>query len=412
MTHRRPGPAHRAPAPRALRALAAPLLAAVFLGTPLPTAPAASAVGHAAPSVASVAADVAPAPDPAQTVQWGVRPGDTAHGIDRPNFAYELAPGGSLSDSIVVSNHGDAPLTLGVYAADGFLTDDGTLDLLPAGEESTALGSWIVLDGASVVIGPQEQVEVPFTVTVPEDATPGDYAAGVVSSLVVVADDGVTTDRRLGSRVHLRVQGDLAPVLAVDDVRLAYDGTLNPFASGSATVTFTVTNEGNTRVAPTAAVRVAGPFGLGATLAVAVEVPELLPGSSIERTVEVDGVWPLFRENAALTVGGEVVPLPGSVPDPMDVVPGVTATASAWAVPWVALGLLLVVVLLVVWRVRARRRARTAQQRAVDEAVAAALAEHAGAPGADEQAPIAETAETAESADPGEPTRPAEPTAV
>ncbi len=111
----------------------------------------------------------------------------------------------------------------------------------------------------------------------PDDATPGDYAAGVVSSLVVVAEDGVTTDRRLGSRVHLRVQGELAPALAVDDVRLAYDGTLNPFAPGSATVTFTVTNEGNARVAPATAVRVAGPFGLGATSATDVDVPELLP---------------------------------------------------------------------------------------------------------------------------------------
>lgn len=386
MTHRRTSPV---PASRALRALAGPLLALALLGAPaaaaLPgqAAPAA-APGQAAPAArTAVATDDAPAPDPEQTVQWGVRPGDTAQGVDRPNFAYSLAPGGSLRDSLVVSNHGDTPLALAVYAADGFLTDDGTLDLLPAGEESTALGSWIALDQAEVEIPPQERVEVPFTVTVPDDATPGDYAAGVVSSLVVVAEDGVTTDRRLGSRVHLRVQGELAPALAVDDVRLAYDGTLNPFAPGGATVTFTVTNEGNARVAPATAVRVAGPFGLGATAATDVDVPELLPGSSVERTVEVDGVWPLGREVATLTVGGEVVPLPGTVPDPEVVVPGVVATAATWAVPWVALGLLVLVALLVVWRVRARRRARTAQQRAVDAAVAAALAERA-AGGADE----------------------------
>ncbi|WP_340698294.1 WxL protein peptidoglycan domain-containing protein [Cellulosimicrobium funkei] len=386
MTHRRTSPA---PASRALRALAGPLLALALLGAPaaaaLPgqAAPAA-APGQAAPAArTAVATDDTPAPDPEKTVQWGVRPGDTAQGVDRPNFAYSLAPGGSLRDSLVVSNHGDTPLALAVYAADGFLTDDGTLDLLPAGEESTALGSWIALDQAEVEIPPQERVEVPFTVTVPDDATPGDYAAGVVSSLVVVAEDGVTTDRRLGSRVHLRVQGELAPALAVDEVRLAYDGTLNPFAPGSATVTFTVTNEGNARVAPATAVRVSGPFGLGATSATDVDVPELLPGSSVERTVEVDGVWPLGREVATLTVGGEVVPLPGTVPDPEVVVPGVVATTATWAVPWVALGLLVLVALLVVWRVRARRRARTAQQRAVDAAVTAALAERA-AGGADE----------------------------
>jgi len=350
---------------RALAALGAPFLAAALL-----LAPAAPAAADEEPDESST------------TVQWGFRPADTAQGTDRPNFAYSLPPGGSVKDAVVVTNHGDEPLALGVYAADGFLTDDGTLDLLPAGEESTALGAWITLAEPEVEIPAQESVEVPFTLSVPDDATPGDYAAGVVSSLVVVADDGVTTDRRLGSRLHLRVQGDLAPAIAVDDVRVEYDGTLNPVAPGTATVTFTLTNEGNTRVAPATSLRVAGPFGLAGTSAVAVDVPELLPGSSLERTVEVDGVWPLVRATATLTVGGEVVPLPGAVPDPQVVVTGVTASAATWAVPWVALALLLLVVVLVVLRVRARRRARTAQARAVDAAVAAALAERdaAGAP--------------------------------
>ncbi|WP_454042401.1 WxL protein peptidoglycan domain-containing protein [Cellulosimicrobium sp. Marseille-Q8652] len=366
MTDRRNRPTAPASARlrRLLAVLAAPVLTLVLLVTPAGVA----------------AADVAPAPpESATTVQWGFRPADTAQGTDRPNFAYSLAPGGSVQDAIVVTNHGDEPLTLGVYAADGFLTDDGTLDLLPTGEESTALGSWIVLTQPEIVVPSQESVEVPFTLTVPQDATPGDYAAGVVSSLVVAADDGVTTDRRLGSRVHLRVQGDLAPALAVDDVHLEYDGTLGPFAAGTATLRFTVRNEGNTRVAPATSVRVTGPFGLAGGSAASVDAPELLPGSSVERTVEVDGVRPLVRLGATLTVGGEVVPLPGTVPDPEVVVPGVTASASTWAVPWVALGLVVLVVALVVWRVRARRRARAAQQRAVDAAVAAALAEREAA---------------------------------
>ncbi|WP_251152798.1 DUF916 domain-containing protein [Cellulosimicrobium sp. Marseille-Q4280] len=365
MTDRRTNPLSSASARlrRVLAVLAAPVLTLALL-----VAPAAVAT-----------ADVEPAPESSTTVQWGFRPADTAQGTDRPNFAYSLAPGGSVQDAIVVTNHGDEPLALGVYAADGFLTDDGTLDLLPTGEESTALGSWIVLAQPGIEVPPQESVEVPFTLTVPQDATPGDYAAGVVSSLVVAADDGVTTDRRLGSRVHLRVQGDLAPALAVEDVHLEYDGTLNPFAAGTATMRFTVRNEGNTRVAPATSVRVTGPFGLAGGAAASVDVPELLPGSSVERTVEVDGVRPLVRLDGTLTVGGEVVPLPGTVPDPEVVVPGVTASASTWAVPWVALGLLVLVVALVVWRVRARRRAKAAQQRAVDAAVAAALAEREAA---------------------------------
>jgi len=369
--------------PAALAALAA--AAALALGGALPAAGAAPAAG--APPAVRAAADPAPedpaaagpATDPAAAagtqVTWGVRPADTVHGAARPNFAYTLPPGGTLSDALVVTNKGDAPLTLDVYAADGFLTPDGTLDVLEAGEESTALGAWVRVDTPQIAVEPGAAVEVPFTVTVPEDAQPGDYAAGVVSSLLVENAAGVSVDRRLGSRVHLRVSGDLAPALAVTDLRVDYDAGGNPVAPGAATVTFTLTNTGNARVAPTEQVRVAGLFGLGRARAAAVEVPELIPGASVVRSVRVDGVWPLVRTTASVALGGEVVALPGAAAtDAAPAVPGVTASAAAWAVPWALVGALALVVGLVALRVAAGRRRRVRHQRAVDAAVADALA--------------------------------------
>jgi hypothetical protein len=319
-----------------------------------------------------------PAADPAAAstqVTWGVRPADTVHGAARPNFAYTLPPGGTLSDALVVTNKGDAPLALDVYAADGFLTPDGTLDVLEAGEESTALGAWVRVDTPEIVLEPGAAAEVPFTLTVPDDAQPGDYAAGIVSSLLVENAAGVSVDRRLGSRVHLRVAGDLAPALAVSGVRVDYDAGGNPVAPGAATVTFTVTNTGNARVAPTEQVQVAGLLGLGRARAAAVDVPELIPGASVQRSVRVDGVWPLVRTTATIALGGEVVALPGAAADEAaPAVPGVVATGTAWAVPWALIGALALVVALVALRVLAGSRRRVRHQRAVDAAVADALA--------------------------------------
>ncbi|WP_282948681.1 DUF916 domain-containing protein [Cellulomonas endometrii] len=326
-----------------------------------------------------------PPPAASTQVSWGVRPADTVHGAERPNFAYSLAPGGTLSDALVVTNRGDAPLALDVYAADGFLTADGTLDVLEAGEESTALGSWVQVATPEVVVAPGESLEVPFTVTVPEGVQPGDYAAGVVSSLLVENAAGVSVDRRLGSRMHVRVGGDLAPALTVSDVRVDWSAGSNPVTPGTAAVTFTVTNTGNARIAPAEQVQVSGLMGLGRARAAAVEVPELIPGASVERTVTVDGVWPLVRTTARVALGGEVVALPAAAgtttaaAEPAPAVPGVVATAADWAVPWPALALVALLVLLVVWRVRARRRRRTAHQREVDDAVAAALARQGAA---------------------------------
>ncbi|GIG37546.1 COG1470 family protein [Cellulomonas pakistanensis] len=370
-------PAGAAPADAAARAVA------VRAVGPVPAVPAA-AVPAAVPSAADPAADPAApaadpaapaAPDPSTQVTWGVRPADTVHGAERPNFAYTLPPGGTLADAIVVTNKGDAPLSLDVYAADGFLTADGTLDVLEAGEESTALGAWVRVETPEIVVQPDAAVEVPFTLTVPEDAQPGDYAAGVVSSLLVENAEGVSVDRRLGSRVHLRVSGDLAPALALSDVRVDYDAGGNPVAPGAATVSFTVTNTGNARVAPTEAVQVAGLFGWGRARAEAVEVPELIPGASVQRSVRVEGVWPLVRTSARVALGGEVVALPGAAAtDAAPAVPAVAASAAAWAVPWAAVGALALVVALVALRVAAGRRRKVRHQRAVDAAVADALA--------------------------------------
>lgn len=324
------------------------------------------------PNTAPVPAAAEPAVDPAQ-VSWGVRPADTVHGTDRPNFAYRLPPGGTLQDAIVVTNRGAEPLTLDVYAADGFLTPDGTLDLLPAGEESRALGAWTVAASSPVTVPPDESVEVPFTLTVPAGAQPGDYAGGVVSTLRVENAEGVTVDRRLGSRVHLRVTGELTPALTVDDVRVSYLGAgANPLAPGTATVSFTVTNTGNARIAPGETVTVGGPFGWGSTPSARVDLPELIPGATVQRTATLEEVWPLLLASAEVSVGGTVVALPGATAEDV-AVPTATASARAWAIPWTWIAALLLVVAVVVWRAGAGRRRRAAQQRAVDAAVAAAL---------------------------------------
>ncbi|MFD4421939.1 DUF916 domain-containing protein [Agromyces sp. NPDC058484] len=313
------------------------------------------------------------ASDTDTTVSWSVRPADTVQGSGRPNFAYDLPPGGTLTDGIIVTNRSDEPISLDIYAADGFLTPDGSLDILAGGEESTELGSWIEIESPQVSIASGESAEIPFEVVVPESTQPGDYAAGVVASMSVGSDGGVITERRLGSRVHLRVHGELAPTVTVTDVSLAYEGVVNPVAGGTAVVSFTLTNTGNARLAPVAAVQVAGPFGWVPTVAPGEEIPELLPGSSIEHVVHLDGVAPLGLITADVSVTADVVARAGG---PAEEVPSATAagSASTWAVPWSALALLLLIAAAIAWRVFARRRATAVHQRAVDEAVAAALA--------------------------------------
>ncbi|WP_285137565.1 DUF916 domain-containing protein [Microbacterium sp. lyk4-40-TSB-66] len=347
---------------------------ALLLGTPVAASAAAAPL-----AVSGAAAEDPAAPSADTTVTWSVKPADTAQGRDRPNYAYDLQPGGTVGDALYVANRSPQPITLSVYAADGFLTEDGSLDILAGGVASTDLGSWVQVEAPELTLDSGASAEVPFLITVPADAPPGDYAAGVVASMRVTADNGTITERRLGSRVHLRVLGDLAPALTVGDVVVDYHGTANPVEAGSATVTYTLTNTGNTRLDPAVDVALGGPFGLAAVSA-ADDAPELLPGSSLQRTVEVAGVVPLGLLAADVTATSQVVSrtLAGAEPSALDPLVSEGAAATA-AMPWTVLAILAALALFIVWRVVAARRRKAAHARELAAAVAAARAESSGA---------------------------------
>jgi hypothetical protein len=308
------------------------------------------------PALRATAAEPDPTP-----VTWGVAPAPSQeYGDARANYGYQAEPGQVIHDALMVSNHGDESIALRVYAADGFTTASGALDLLPFGEKSVDLGSWVVPDRDRVRLPPGKSVRIGFTMTVPEDATPGDHTGGIVTSLVVPGqEDGITVDRRLGSRIHTRVLGGLTPALEVTGLTASYDGAANPAAAGTATVRFRVTNTGNVRASAEELVTVAGPFGLGKATATGT-IPELLPGDHLDVETEVTGVRPLVRLAAKVALTPVVPDAPGSKPA------AVAATADLWAVPWVLIvGLLALLLLLAVARVLRRRRAAREEHRVV-----------------------------------------------
>jgi len=315
-------------------------------------------------------AAVEPAEPKSSTVTWGVRPADVEpHAAGRPNYAYAVEPGDSIADALVVTNYTEEPATFLVYAADAFTTADGVLDLVRQGEESVGVGAWVTTAESEITVPAGESAVVPFTLDVPRAAEPGDHAGGIVTSLITTRQEqGINVDRRLGSRIHVRVDGELAPAVSIEQLQATYDGTLNPFGAGTAGVTFSVVNTGNTRLAGDATVRVAGPFGLGAR-AEEVTLPELLPGERTEIDLQVAEVLPLLRLGAEVKLTSRAA---GETAIPLD---PVAAAVGALAVPWSLLVLLLAAAGLVFIARRRRRLREEATERRIAEAVAAARGE-------------------------------------
>ncbi|MDP9792835.1 hypothetical protein J2S43_001347 [Catenuloplanes nepalensis] len=349
------------------------LVAAVSAG--LWATPATAASVMAAPVAASpMPASAMPASVMAEEgdVTWTVRTASNSLGADRSSYSYAINPGATVSDAMVVANRGTDALSLTVYAADGFTTGEGGLDLRNRDVAQTGIGVWATAPAASVTVAPGQTVDVPFTVAVPANATPGDYVGGIVTSLTRPdASQQVNVERRLGIRIKLRVGGALAPALAVSDLSVSYDGSWNPFAGGTATVSYTIRNTGNTTLSATQAASVAGPFGWWRSDAGDIAAPpELLPGESWPVTVPVADVPAALLLTGTATLTPLVVDPSGS----RSMLEPVSADATAWAVPWLLLLLILVLIALVVLALRLRRRRRAREDARVAKAVQEALA--------------------------------------
>ncbi|MET8473374.1 hypothetical protein ABZY90_21460 [Streptomyces sp. NPDC006422] len=251
----------------------------------------AAAVALVLSGLCAPASSAAPGWTVAPSSAGGTRPaGDDG----RPYVYAEGAPGDVLEDKVAVSNPGGKAITVSLRGADG----DGER------KESKDTGAWIRFAEASVKVPARTRAEVPFTVTVPASATPGDHPGAIVAR---------SGGRDAGVSVHLRVSGPTLSALTVENVRVAED-----------TIAYDVVNRGNTTLSPRLALTADGV--LGASLDRRRELPvRIAPG----RKVALKEPWrdaPALDEvdvKVTVTAGGGAAD---------------TATASARFVPWGAVG--------------------------------------------------------------------------
>ncbi|MEU6497527.1 DUF916 domain-containing protein [Streptomyces sp. NPDC046984] len=319
------------------------------------------------PANATAAPTTRPADD--NQISWGAAPADTAVGKGRSRFTYNLAPGSRITDALAVVNRSDITIKLKVYASDAFTTPSGGIDLLTADKKPSDVGSWITMKSTTLTLKSQQSATVPFTLKIPADATPGDHSGGVVTSLVTETQGKtVHLDRRLGSRLYLRVNGPLNPSLTVSDMHVTYRSTLDPAGSGTLHVTYTVKNTGNVRLKARQLLRAEGLLGLIGQDARLPDLPEILPGNSLTRTATVDGIWPGVRLDTDLTLQ----PL-ASDNQPALSTDQVTTSQSLWAWPWGQLIVLVALTAAACGYALLRRRRRRKEQQAIAAAVAKAL---------------------------------------
>jgi len=316
--------------------------------------------------IAPAAATAEPA---TPTLTWAVQPADQNGPDGRRWIERTLDPGQVVTERLAVRNFGRGAAVFSLKAADGYLTDKGRFNMLRSDQTSVDGGTWIRVQ-QKVTVGANETKVVPFTITVPRDARPGDHPAGIAAT-VTSTGGTVAVESRVGFRVMMRASGTITAALAINNLTATYRHSWNPLSAGTIRVRYSTTNDGSVAVTGTGRVTTTELFGLASHEARA-EAEEMLPGGRREADLRVAGVWALgpLRTSVDLTPAVRDGSPAGAE------IRRSSATVTVWALPWpqMILAAILGALVLAVRIITRRRRQRFAQllARAREEGRAAA----------------------------------------
>ena len=218
----------------------------------------------------------------------GVRPShfDPNDPDTRAYFKRDVAPGGSFSDSVTVTNTSDAPLTVYVSAVDGLTSQTSGAVYANRTDPVSETGAWVTTGSSTLTIAPHGETQVPFTVHVPSDAVAGDHLAGLAFEDTTPHTSGgnfsVTQVLRAVVGVEVHVSGDAAFRMSPGTpTLLELPGTAN------AAVVVPLTNTGGLLGKPSLTVSLTSDDG-GYKRSVERSLDTILPGDHIDYPF----VWP------------------------------------------------------------------------------------------------------------------------
>jgi WxL Interacting Protein, peptidoglycan binding domain len=320
------------------------LMAGLVLAGAAPVVAASAA--RSASGAASVAATAQSAP-----AEFGAGPASATKLDGRPYFTYDASPGGSLEDHIAIVNFSTKPLKLNVYTVDASSGPNGDFVYATESAARKQVGSWLSIGtktALQITVPARTTLIEPFRLKVPANAGPGDHAGAVIVSingLVRGKNQKLRLEQRIATRVIVRVSGALHPRLSIQNLHASYSGSLNPFASGVVTVTYTVRNTGNALLGATQQVSVHGLFGTSRHSAALKSVPFLLPGGSYQVKTRVPGVLPEIWVTASVRLGPQG--LRGDINQGIHVS---TASVTVLTMPWVLLVLVIALLAYIILR--------------------------------------------------------------
>lgn len=271
-----------------------------------------------------------------------------------PLIQLSLSPGETWKSTLKVINTNEYDLPL--YANIAFLEangDEGQSKFTPVleGDTNNSLANWIKVDKSTFEISREKSYELPFTITIPEDAPPGGHYAAIIvgSQPLNEKNEGptISVSSSISSLLFLRVAGD---VVEQADIR-EFTTDQNFYSKPNVNFTLRFENKGNVHVQPQGEIAVTNMWGKQRgviPINQKTRFGNVLPNSTRKFEFEWKGAWnPLefgrYRAEAVLTYG-------------TDSKQNVSSVTHFWVIPLkealVTLGGIGIFILLVLWAIR------------------------------------------------------------
>lgn len=171
--------------------------------------------------------------------------------VEKAFVEMTVEAGSTYTINIGLFNAGNVEGNAYTYAANVNSNVGGGMVIDLAGSEPTGTTRWLDYNDETVTIAAQASVTRPLTITVPDDAAPGEYRSALVIQPAATdverpaGDAGVymTTTTRQAIPVSLTVAGELVPAFSIASASAHGEGA-QPYLD------ITISNDGNVRIMP------------------------------------------------------------------------------------------------------------------------------------------------------------------
>ncbi len=166
----------------------------------------------------------------------GAALGLRAVGQSASHFDVTMRPGEALTLELEITNNSDAQASAYTYAADVYTTVNGGFGGRLREEPTSGATRWLDYNPETLLLAVGSQSIRPFTVSVPDDAGPGEYITSIVLETELI-------DQRQALAVVVTVPGMRSPALEIGEAT-------HTVVEGTSVLSVAVSNPGNVRLSP------------------------------------------------------------------------------------------------------------------------------------------------------------------